>query len=533
MKRNKTLSMLILLPLLTSCGETVKEKALFDENSLSDPLSAYTMLNNYTKDNLNYLKTTTYEIKSKSGKTQKLLSYVYKDGESYYSQKSSYSSLYGSSSFQLYFNENNSQYAVSKGSEEYKEETTLTSSSYEMFTYYSKSSYLENIGTPLNSLTNFAIYEDNEKLSFTNYSIKEEDDNYIIYEYELSLFSSINENEEYLSIDATQYEKNEIKNYCDFDKISISSASFTMTYDKLNQNVSKINVNESIKLNSIECDFNYESTFTYLNENDEIPSFYSSLKENISTNLEASSLNAKKEIYQLYYDLNKKYQGLNYYTYTDATANAMGGMYKQTVKGFKLKIDQEYLFTTITTSSFVKKAELRYEDLSKNIYKIGDGNNPDSSSVYGSVSSWNEIKSYEKQEYLSILGHTMENLTNFIVNKDYEKSFLDASMKEEGDEKIYSYTVSLTDSSSYIDATKEYKVEMNHMSGMGEPVFSSASFDLYIDKTSGLINKIVEKDSYKTGSFSIDYYGTTYFKTYTNINEVPSQMTSLYNEKIK
>lgn len=552
--RYKLLTTTLLIPLLSSCNidfiikdkdntddnsdnndnsdsYNKKEEAVIDLDKLNDPNASYTMINNYfNNESINYYKETKGELKSKRGLKEDVISLTLKDGNYIYSQKGTTSTYYGSYASQIFYDLENKNYGLGKGESTFTDEY-LTSTSYDMLSFYSESNYLSSLGASLNNITNFRVSENKESLSFKSSSILNESEDEITYFYEVSVESEKDTNNNYTKIDATKYEKNEILNYIDFETISISNASFTLSFDKSSLFIKSIKVNESVKLNTIDFDYTYTSTFSKIS--DELPKEIENMKVSVKNNVTESGGFKKDEIYEMYVSLNNKYKNLNYYTYINASASAMGGMYNQTVKGFKLKNEDDYLFTTITTSAFVSKAEMRYENQKEDKYMIASGNKPDASSTYGSVSSWNDFTSYTKEGYLNVLGHLMDNITNYIVSDDNPSaSFLEASKKENDNERIYTFKASFTEDETHINSLKDFFIENAYMSGMGTPTYYSSSFSMYLKKDSDEIIKIVQKEKYKTGSFTIDYSGTTNFVIFDNIDEIPSEISSLYKERI-
>lgn len=539
------LNLLLILPLLTGCNsqnEKQEEEIIFN---LADPLSTYINLNKkYNALDFNYYSESDYLLTSKRGNSQILKSYKIKNNNKIYHQKSSKSELFATKSLQRYLDLNNlNEYGVSEGSSIYNDENTLTSTSYNGINILDDASYFLNYGETLNSLTNFLIYEEYEKSSFKNYEILKEDNNEITYFYNLNL-ESIKKDEEdtdnnyisnFLSINALKREEKEILSFTDFTTLIINEANFTLTLNKNDLEIKNIEVNEKIILDTIEFDYTYKANFVSINnKNDELNPFFNNLITTVDQNIELALSNKKDELYMFYVDLNKKYQSLNYYTITDSSVMALGGIYDQVVKGFKYKNNDEYFFQTVTASSFVKKAELRYENHLKNEYKIASGENPNSSSLIGSVSSWNKWEDLSQSEYLSLLGHEMNDITNFIVDENNpSSSFINASYSLNEDFYIYKYDISLKEDENHIDASKNYKVEMAHMSNMGEPEFNYSSIEIYINKSDESINKIVQKESYKTMGLECESTMNTYFYLYDSVNEVPSEITSLYNELIK
>lgn len=542
MRKNLFLiNVLFIVPLLSSCSffEKKEESETYD---LKDPLLMYSYLNDkYNQEDFNYFTISEYSLTSKRGNSQSLKSFKVKNNGMIYEQKGAFSELFGTKSLKRFYSYSENNYGISIGNEEIIDETHLTSSSYSTLSFIEQETYLKNNGDTLKNITNFEIYKGYESLSFLDYQILNENGDSITYSYTLSLdnvkkpdFSEENhEISSFSKINALNYEKNEILNFVDFSSISFINASFELLINKNNLEIVSLNVKEDIKISSIEFSYQYLTTFeTYESLND-IDNFYSSLIKDIDKEIEISTSLGKNELYSFYVDLNKKYKTLNYYTNTDSSVSALGGLYSQTVKGFKLKKDEEYFFQTVTTSAFVKKAELRYENEKNNSYWIASGNNPDSSGIYGNVSSWNDWEKESKEDYLATLGHTMNNLTNYIVDENNPAaSFLDASYSENEEHKIYTYQMSINEDENHIDSTKEYKIEMAHMSGMGEPSFTYSTMEIYISKEDETIDKIVQKEKYKTGSFECDSVMNTYFNLYENENEIPTEISSVYNEKI-
>ena len=541
MKRNLLLiNFLLIFPLLSSCSINNNEEDL-NTYDLNNPLLMYSFLNEkYNKEDFNYYSTSEYLLTSKRGNSQTLKSFKIKNNDMIYQQKGAASELFGNKSIKRFYSYSDNNYGVSVGNEEIINENYLTSSSYSTLSFINEETYLNDNGEELRNITNFEIYKNYEELSFNDYKILNEDKDFITYSYTLSLETikkmdaeNSNDISTFSKINAINYEKNEILNFVDFSSISFIDASFELLLNKNSLEIEKINVKENLKISSIEFIYTYETTFKTYQNLTLLDSFYKDLIDDIDESIKIATSLGKNELYSFYVELNKRYKNLNYYTYTDSSVTALGGIYSQTVKGFKLKKNNEYFFQTVTTSAFVKKAELRYENENNNSYWIASGNNPDSSTIYGNVSSWNEWEKESKEEYLSILGHTMENLTNYTIDKkNFAKSFLDASYSEDDQNKIYTYKLSINEDETHIDSTKEYKVEMAHMSGMGEPSFSYSTMEIYISKKDDSINKIVQKEEYKTGSFECDSTMNTYFKIYENENEIPSEISTLYKEKI-
>ncbi len=541
MKKNLLLiNFLLLFPLLSSCSKN-KNKGDLNTYDLSNPLLMYSFLNEkYNNEDFNYYTISEYLLTSKRGNSQTLKSFKIKNKDMIYQQKGAFSELFGNKSIKRFYSYDNNNYGVSIGNGEIINENYLTSSSYSTLSFINEETYLNNNGEDLKNITNFEIYKNYEELSFNDYKIINEDKDFITYSYSLSLETikkmdadESNEISTFSKINALNYEKNEILNFVDFSSVSIIDASFELLLNKNSLEIEKINVKENLKISSIEFTYTYETTFKTYENLSSLDSFYKNLIDDIDESIKIATSLGKNELYSFYVDLNKKYKNLNYYTYTDSSVTALGGIYSQTVKGFKLKKNNEYFFQTVTTSAFVKKAELRYENEANNSYWIASGNNPDSSSIFGSVSSWNKWEKNSKEDYLKTLGHTMENLTNYIVNEnDPSKSFLDATYSENDEYKIYNYQMSINEDENHIDSTKEYKIEMAHMSGMGEPSFTYSTMEIYISKNNDSIYKIVQKEKYKTGSFECDSTMNTYFNIYENENVIPNEISTLYKEKI-
>ncbi len=538
-KSSKFLNLLLLLPIFTSCANPNN-----DENSLkndyTNPYRTYTFLDSvYNNGNFNYIAETNYLLKTERGNSQTLKSFKIKNDNNFYEQKSGISELFGSSSLKRYFDSSTSQYGVSIGSGDLANDNHLTSSEYSNLSLSSIDTYFTDYGEQLNSLTNFIVHRDYEKLSFLSAKLIEESANKNAYQYEVNLENikktdtEDNNLDNFTQINAARYEEKEVLSFLNLAKVKVDSATFTLEVNPTNHEINKINVHEILKANTIEFDYSYETTFKTYEDISEVDSFYKNLKGEIDKAVEKANSMQKDELYAFYVDLNKKYQNLNYYTQTDSKVNALGGIYSQTVKGFKLKKDKEYFFQTVTTSAFVKKAELRYENETNEDYWLADGNDPDTSSTFGTVSSWNSWNKHTESEYLSFIGHKMNNITNFIVDENEpSKSFLDARYNEDKEFKIYTYDISVKEDENHIDATKDYKVEMDHMSGMGLPNFEYSTIEIYISKNNENINKIIQKEKYTAGSFTCDSVMTTYFNLYENVSALPNEITNTYNNQI-
>lgn len=547
-------SSLLCCSILCSCGTPQKDSCgdngclNIDVESL-DPLEAYKFFNGIfsSEEGFGFKVESEGKIISKRGYSQSIKEIKAKRDNEYFSKKDVVSDIYPTSSIKRYINNEDNTYAISESSDKNNDIFT----NYSNYSFLNEEEYFKNYGSFINEITDFIVNPDAVDKSFLSYE-KIDSSSSIIYNYDVSLSNVIKgdadlseENYEdnidnYEYINAAYYEEKEILNFFPiFEEIHIDEANLSITYfkendnDSLNNNIKfNIEINEKLRINTIEFDYSLISTFDLI-KNEEYPTNYKDLIDEISKSVEVSKGVMKDELYALYVDINNKYKAMNYYTYTESSVNALGGIYNQTVKGFKIKNNNEYFFQTVTTSAFVKKAELRYENSELNSYKIASGNDPDTSVNYGKVSSWNKWENYSYEDYISTLGHTMENVTNYIVDdEEYQKSFLDAYINENHEEKIITYKMSINETETHIDSIKDYKVEMNHMSGMGEPSFDYSEFDLYLDKETNNINRIVQKEKYSTGGFSCEAVMTTYFEIYDDIITLPKEIYQTYNNEV-
>ena len=538
---------LILSNLVTSCG--FNQTASIDQSLLLDPFKAYSMINNYYKDDARlYYVESSGELVSSRGNKELVKEYKIKDGKNFYSLKSTKSDLFDPISFKRYFNEDENEYAVS-----FKDESDdmmfVDSDSeldYSTFSFLNQENYSETYGYDLTSITNFIVFEGYEKLSFKDAKISRNSNSEIEYTYTLNLSSKLNGgiqvNEDdissYSSINATVSEAREIDAINELNNVDIKEASFKLLFDKIRNEINQIIVSETLTIGSVPFTYTYTSNFkTYMKENPlpgtTLPSKYQELINDISSLIESSKDIMVEDLYKAYLDLNKKYKSLNYYTTTESSVEALGGLYSQTVKGFKLKNNDDYFFQTVTTSAFVNKAEQRFENQNENKYMLASGNNPNSNSTIGSCESWNNFEDLTKEEYLSNIGHTMENITNYIVDENSpSKSFINTSSSTIDGKLVYSFEMSVNEDENHIDSTKDYKVEMNHMSNMGLPSFSYSNIEIYLNENDE-IDKIIQKEKYKTGGFECSSTMTTYFHTYSDLNEIPNEILSMYNDRIK
>lgn len=413
--------------------------------------------------------------------------------------------------------------------------TTVQGLNYSALEFNSLDDYKNIYGNTLKSITPYIINENEESKSFSSTSKKETDDTYELT-YHINT-QNIKKNDEYVSIDSFKPVMNRYLEYfsslADSSSYSVNEAYFTIYYSKSNNSIEKITRYEEFSISKLTFKGEFTTTFNLINDKKYSDSI-TSLKERMDKIVEESSDKALLEIYKFYLDLNEKYKNKNYYSVTSGTANALGGMYSQTILGYKLKNDDDIFFTTITTSAFVKSAESRFHNLSSNTYKIGKGNDPKANGKYGSVSKWEVMNDYTKDNYLSTIGHTMEDLTNFSINEsNLEKSFTKAKTYKENDMYVYSYSVSFTDTEKYEDVAKGYKIEMNHMSNMGLPSFSKLEFNIYLDSSKENIIKITNHEEYQTGGFGITSDMTNEYYTFNSLSEVPSEITSTYQKLIK
>ena len=538
---------LILSNLVTSCG--FNQTASIDQSLLLDPFKAYSMINNYYKDRARlYYVESSGELVSSRGNKELVKEYKIKDGKNFYSLKSTKSDLFDPISFKRYFNEDENEYAVSFKDE--SDDMMFVDSDneldYSTFSFLNQENYSETYGYDLTSITNFIVFEGYEKLSFKDAKISRNSNSEIEYTYTLNLSSKLNGgiqvNEDdissYSSINATVSEAREIDAINELNNVDIKEASFKLLFDKIRNEINQIIVSETLTIGSVPFTYTYTSNFkTYMKENPlpgtTLPSKYQELINDISSLIESSKDIMVEDLYKAYLDLNEKYKSLNYYTTTESSVEALGGLYSQTVKGFKLKNNDDYFFQTVTTSAFVNKAEQRFENQNENKYMLASGNNPNSNSTIGSCESWNNFEDLTKEEYLSNIGHTMENITNYIVDENSpSKSFINTSSSTIDGKLVYSFEMSVNEDENHIDSTKDYKVEMNHMSNMGLPSFSYSNIEIYLNENDE-IDKIIQKEKYKTGGFECSSTMTTYFHTYSDLNEIPNEILSMYNDRIK
>lgn len=538
---------LILSNLVTSCGFT--QTASIDQKLLLDPFKAYTMINNYYQDEARlYYVETSGELVSSRGNKELIKEYKVKDGKKFYSLKSTKSDLFDPISFKRYFNEVENEYAVS-----FKDESddmifvdTNSETQYSTFSFLDHKNYSDTYSYDLKSITNFTVFDGYENLSFKEAKISRNSNSEIEYSYTLNLSSKLNNGVQiseddissYSSINATVLEAREIDAINELNDVNIKEASFKLLFDKIRNEINQIIVNETLTIGSVPFTYTYTSNFhTYMKENPlpgtTLPNKYQELVNDISSSIESSKDVLVENLYIAYLDLNKKYKEKNYYTTTESSVDALGGIYSQTVKGFKLKNVDDYFFQTVTTSAFVNKAEQRFENQVENKYMLASGNNPSSNSTIGSCDSRNNFDDLTKEEYLLNIGHTMDNITNYIVDEnDPSKSFINATSSTIDGKKVYSFEMSVNEDDNHIDSTKDYKVEMDHMSNMGLPSFSYSNIEIHLNENEE-IDKIVQKEKYKTGGFECTSTMTTYFHTYSDINEIPNDILSMYNERIK
>ena len=524
--------------LLTGCNNKENQE-IINEIGLDNDVKAYKVLNStYNSNYVDYEKITTGSIKSSNkGIGPDYYSRFLKNYKSFYEEETfkASSSVYNVNEASLRYEDYETSTFGNSKTDSLDNSTLTQGLNYSALEYNSLDDYTNIYGNTLKSITPYIINEDKESLSFAKTSSKENGDT-----YELTYYLNTEDTKksgEYVSIDATKAVINRYLEYfsslADTSVYSVNEAYFTIHYSKSDNSITKITRYEEFTISKLTFKAEFTTTFKLIN-NKEYSNPILSLKERMDKIVEESSDKALLEIYNFYLDLDNKYKSKNYYSVTSGTANALGGMYSQTILGYKLKNDDDIFFTTITTSAFVKSAESRFHNLSNDSYKIGKGNDPKSNGKYGSVSKWEEMKDYSKENYLSTIGHTMEGLTNFTINEsNLEKSFTKAKTYKENDMYVYSYSVSFTDSDKYEDVSKGYKIEMNHMSNMGLPTFSKLEFNIYLDSTKENIIKITNHEEYQTGGFGITSDMTNEYYTFNSLSEVPSEITSTYQKLIK
>ena len=531
----KKILILTSLFLLTSCQNTTLQEV--NEIDYSNPINFYSALNStYSTYYLDYEKETIGTISSNKFKIDYYSTFLKNERKSYQEE------IFTSSTFKDYsleryedYNESNFGYTETLDIENNKGINYSTFDFLESDEYYSK--FLNNI----NSITPYLIINNNLSASFSNSEIIENNSSNYIIKYELNnenIFKEENNVKSYSSYEVNYPTIKLLQSYfSNYDYLGdtsiyeLLSTSFIINFDKENNVIKTITRMEEFKISQLTFSSTYITTFKNI-ENKEYSSNSKELLSKIDQNVIDSGEKALLELYQVYKDLDDKYKNLNYYSVTEGTANALGGIYSQVIKGYKVKYDDNYFFTTITTSAFVNKAESRYHNESSSIYKIGSGDNPSSNGEYGNVSKWNEMSNYSKENYLSTIGHLMDSIANYTLNEDLSKSFIKAKTYKENDSYVYSFNISINKDSKHIDACKDYKVEMNHMSGMGLPTFSNCTFEIYLDSSKERIIKTRNIEEYTTGGFKISSDMTNSYYLINTLNDLPSEIYSTYNKLI-
>lgn len=535
---------LIIIPsfiLLSSC--TIKENNI-EKLDLSDPYVAYTSINNiYKHKTTSYLSRLEGKIETNIGNSIEFKAIKLKKNNEIYYLKSSYSSLFNSYSSRIYIDTINNINALS--TKDSFDSTLFTSfndeSNFSSFSFLTNNEFTSTYGENINSISPFIVYEGHEELSFLEASVLSETSEEITFKYKLSnettCSSSLSDNiklSELTSLNALSNHETTLTKFINMESknpLLITDSILTLKYNKSN-GLDEININEIISVSNITFNASFKINYSRI-ENSSLNEDFSLLESSIKSLINEASTTQKYNLYSLFNEINEKYKLNKYYSVTSGNVIALGGIYSQTVRSFKLYNINDIFFETITTSMFVNNAELRYENKENNKYIIASGNNPDSSSTYGDVSSWNSYNNYSYNEYIVTLGHTMENLTSYIINNDsLESSFLDANSYSEKNEEVIKFSMSISEDLSLnkIDSIKEYKIEMNHMSNdMGIPEFSYLNMYVYLDKTNKTISKIIEESKYKEGSFECESKLTTTFNLFNDLNEVPNKIRTEYN----
>ncbi len=522
--------------LLTSCQNTsTLELKEIDYTNLN---KFYSSLNSsYSNYYLNYEKTTYGSINSNKFNIDYSSRFI-KNERKYYQEETFTSSTFKDYSLERYEDYSSNEFG-------YTETLDLENNkgiNYSPLEFLDLDDYSSKFFNTINSITPYLIKEDNLNASISKAEIKENTSTDFIVEYTLNNENiyKINENNEYTysSLESNYPSIILLQSYFsnydilgDTSIYELISTSFTISFNKVNNTINSIMRNEKFKISQLTFESLYVTTFNKVENN------YSESSKELMTlmdkNVLESGEKALLELYQVYKDLDDKYKTLNYYSVTNGTANALGGVYSQVIQGYKLKLEDDYFFTTITTSSFVKKAESRYHNSIKNSYKIGIGDNPSSSGLYGSVSKWNKMKDYSQNEYISTIGHLMDSIANYILDEDLSKSFTKAKSYKKDGMYVYSFNISVNNDDKHIDACKDYKIEMNHMSNMGLPSFSNCNFEIYLDSSKEYIIKTKNIEEYTTGGFKISSEMTNDYYILNANDEIPNEILSTYNNLIK
>lgn len=536
------------LLLLTGCNqEKIEDKATdFSKNKFdnSNKNDVYKILNDCYNDSfLNYESFTTGSISSES-KTLNInfASTFLKNQKKYYRESTFSSTYFGDYSFQRYEDYSTNTFGYSTSNDLSTSNDTLKGINFPTFTYLEKKEYLNKYVNHITSILPYEVYEGYENLSFKNVSV-ENSTSYNTIKIDVNTESVKKNNQSntidsFTAIDGNNYFTNLYLSYFssnlgDTSTHKFISSTFTININNNSNQIENIKIEHSFKLSQTIFNASYITTFKVIDNSNNYSSITSTLKNEIDNNINYSNKIVLLELYGLFKSLDDYYKTTNYYSVTTGTASALGGIYNQSIKGYKLKYNQDYFFTNVTTSAFVKKAETRFHNIEKNKYKIGTGDNPSDNGKYGSVSKWNEMTDYSKEDFISIIGHTLDGISNYTLDQDLSKTFKNATIKKDGEYYVYTYSISFKEDDKHIDACKEYKNEMNHMSNMGIPEFSKCEFQLYLNSSKDKIIKTVANEEYKTGGFQISSSLENFYYEYKSINEVPNDITSAYKNLIK
>lgn len=201
----------------------------------------------------------------------------------------------------------------------------------------------------------------------------------------------------------------------------------------------------------------------------------------------------------------------SFYAYCSGTVEG-GGLYTQKIASNKVKLGDELFFETFTlgkgngmlSSLKIEKSEQRYENRVSGSYayvssKSGTEISGTLESGYqGSCTFHDSFVRLDESGYLKEFGHSVFDITNYsLTPENYERTIIDVEETEAGSSEIaYRYHVSVTAEDGREDATAGYKLEMEHMSGMGKPKFTSVYFDMILDKDSGRLKEIRTAEEY-------------------------------------
>lgn len=192
------------------------------------------------------------------------------------------------------------------------------------------------------------------------------------------------------------------------------------------------------------------------------------------------SIDAYTDKENLYIIAGKLKQTTHFTSVVKGNVSALGGVYSQTVRNDKMKIDNEFYIQTKSTSSFVNVGKQTYIT-GENIVMRGATN--------VSQDKWsNKFEQCTAEKYKQTYGVLPTSLSNYELN---DETIIDTSKKQNTDGTItFTFTIDAE------NGTKGYRLNMYEFGGLSSlPQFKSCTLEIIVD-TNWQIKTIKSTDKY-------------------------------------